>query len=742
MSMLMRTTFVYFTVLMLISTPSLAAEGGPSGVSSDRPRIALVMGGGGAHAVANLGVLKELERQNVPIDLIVGVGVGGLIGGLYASGMSIDEIGTLLTQTDWPEIFNPDTRREDLSFRRKQDDDDFLIKYKVGIKDGQAQLPKSLLPNGKFGWLLQKVTANTKGLGSFDELPISYRAMTMDMVSGELVALDGGALDRALLATLAAPGTLPPVEIDGRLLVTGSLLNNLPVDVARAWGADIIIAVDVGVFTRPVEDLNSVFRIVDQVSHLVQKDSTKRGIAQMHEADILIQPRIDPDAETDFSNIDETIAAGQAAMVAASARLAPLGIDQAGYVTLVSKQAARRILDPVVTRVIVTNDSRVADEVIESKINQPLNAPLDKQQLESDLRDIYALGAFQTVEFDLLDEADGKALEIRTVEDVTSRKFWRFGVSLEDDFQGNSAYTGSASFTWTQINRLNAEWRSVLRIGEFQQLSTELYQPVVDSGKWFVSVGAGFVERNVNAFVDDEIVQQFRVEEIAGQVAAGRVIGNTGEIRLGIMRGEGKARVNIGPEMPSQKFDLGGWIASAAHDSYDNVYFPKRGLNAAITWNGQRESLGSTIDVDIVAGNLGAANTWGAHSLLTSVTLQSQLNEVEGVQNLLTIGGLFNLSGYQRDSLSGRHTGVARAIYYREIRSNPLRGFLRATMYLGGSLELGNAWQDSDDISLSNSQLAGSVFVGLDTFIGPVYFAGGLAEGGESAIYLFIGRPQ
>ena len=742
MSMLQRTTLVHFASLILISTPILAAETDPPGAPADRPRIALVMGGGGAHAVASLGVLKELERQRVPIDLIVGNGLGGLIGGLYASGMSIDEIHALLTDTDWVEIFNPDTKREDLSFRRKQDDDDFLIKYKVGIKDGQAQLPTSLIPNAKLGWLLQKVTANTKGLASFDDLPVPYRAITMDMVSGELVALDAGALDRAVLATLAAPGTLPPVEIDGRLLVTGGLLDNLPVDIARDWGADVIIAVDVGVFTRPAEDLNSVFRIVDQVAHLLQRDSTKRAIEKLRDTDILIQPEIDPDEETNLSDGNEAIAAGQAAAVAVSARLAPLGIDQTAFATVMAEQAARRIVDPVITRVTIANDSRVADAVIESKITQSLNAPLDKPQLENDLRDVYALGAFRTVEFNLLDETDGKALEIRTIEDVTSRKFWRFGVSLEDDFEGNSAYTGSASFTWTQINRLNAEWRSVMRIGELQQLSTEFYQPVVDSGKWFVSVSAGYLERNVNTFSDDEITQQFRVEQITGQAAIGRVIGNTGEIRLGIMRGDGKSSVNIGPEAPSVDFDLGGYIASAAHDSYDNVYFPKHGLNARIAWNGQRESLGSSIDVDIVAGNLGMANTWGVHSLLTGITVQSQLNEVAGVQNLLTTGGLFNLSGFQRDSLSGRHTGVARAIYYREIRSNPLRGFLKATMYLGGSLELGNAWQDSDDISLSNSLLAGALFVGLDTFIGPVYLAGGLAEGGESAIYLFIGRPN
>ena len=742
MSLLLRTTLVQSALLTLLSAPCSATETGPPGTPGDRPRIAVVMGGGGAHAVASLGVLAELERQRVPIDLIVGNGAGGLIGGLYASGMSIEEIHTLLTETDWQEIFNPDTQREDLSFRRKQDDDDFLIKYKVGIKDGQAQLPTSLVPNGKFGRLLQKVTANTKGLGSFDELPIPYRAITMDMVTGELVALDAGALDRALLATLAMPGTLPPVEIDGRLLVTGGLLNNLPVDVARDWGADVIIAVDVGVFTSPIEDLSSVFRVVDQVAHLLQQNSTKRGITQLRETDILIQPRIEPDAETDFSDIDEDVTAGQAAAVTARARLTPLGIDQAAYAALAAEQAARKIVNPIITRVTIANDSRIADAVIREKIGQPLNALLDKPQLETDLREIYALGAFRTVEFDLLDDADGKTLQIRTIEDLTSQKFWRFGVSLEDDFEGNSAYTGSASFTWTQINQLNAEWRNVLRIGEVQQLSTEFYQPVVDSGKWFVSVGAGFVERNVNTFDDDSIVTQFRVEQIVGQASVGRVIGHTGEIRVGVMRGKGKSAVNIGEDLPSLDFDLGGYIASAAHDSYDNIYFPKRGLNARLAWNGQRESAGSTIDVDIVTGNLGMANTWGAHSLLTGITIQTQLNEVAGIQNLLTTGGLFQLSGYQRDSLSGRHTGVARAIYYRQIRSNPLRGFLNATMFIGGSLELGNAWQDSDDISLSNSLLAGSVFMGLDTFIGPVYFAGGVAEGGESAIYLFIGQPN
>ena len=151
--------------------------------------------------------------------------------------------------------------------------------------------------------------------------------------------------------------------------------------------------------------------------------------------------------------------------------------------------------------------------------------------------------------------------------------------------------------------------------------------------------------------------------------------------------------------------------------------------------------MGATTDIDVVEGTIGTVKSWGANTLLGSLKFQTQLKEVTGVENLLSTGGLFNISGYQRDELSGRHTAVGRVIYYRQFRSNPVRGLLDASLYVGGSVELGNAWQDSSDVKFSNSLFAGSLFLGADTFIGPVYLAGGLAEGGNSAFYLFIGRP-
>ena len=707
----------------------------------DRPSVAVVLGGGGAHAIASLGVLEELERQRVQIDAIVGTGIGGMIGGLYASGMTTAEIRELFVATDWRDIFDPDTRREDLSYRRKRDDDDFLIKFRVGIKNGQAQLPAALIPNGKLARLLQSSVAHTKGIQSFDDLPLAFRAVSMDLLTGEQVILDSGSLDRAILATLTAPGTLPPVQIDGRHLVTGSLLNNLPIDVARGLGADVIIVADVGPYLRTADEINSVFGIVDQVSHILQRQNSAASLAILRESDIVVRPVSVPARETDFSEIEERLAQGADSVVAVSDRLATIRVSDAEYRASEADRQERRATNPVISEIVLANESPVDDALILAQLSQPLNAPLDKEQLDDDLRKIYGIGAFSTVEFNLRPQGENAILELRTIENRSGNRFWRFGVSLQDDFDGNSAYTGSASFTWTQINRLGAEWRNVLRIGEVQQVATEFYQPVDKLGRYFVSALASFDEDNVNSFENGVITDQSRVRRVLGQLAVGRVFGNSGEILVGTIFGSGTTRSNIGDPFPSTTFDVGGLTASASYDTLDNVYFPHSGSTAAVSWVWLRDAMGATTDLDVVEGTIGTAKSWGTNTLLGSLKFQTQLKEVTGVENLLSVGGLFNLSGFQRDELSGRHTAVGRAIYYRRFRSNPIRGLLDASLYVGGSLELGNAWQNSSEVKFSNLLLAGSLFLGADTFIGPVYLAGGLAEGGHSALYLFIGRP-
>ena len=370
------------SILASETTPALSVDAN----ELERPRVAIVLGGGGAHAVAHLGILQELERQRVPIDLIVGTGMGGFIGGLYASGMTLVEIQDFMLDTDWADVFDPDTRREDLSFRRKRDDEDFLIKYRVGIKDGQAQLPTALVPNEKLARLLQSTLAHTKGVKSFDQLPIPFRTVSMDLITGEEVVLAADSLDRAILATLSSPGTLPPVEIDGRLLITGSLLNNIPVNVARDLGADIVIVADIGPYTRAAEELNSVFAIVDQVGHLLQRRNSVTSLSMLRDTDIVIRPAVGPAKETDFSSLDERLALGAEAVTAAAEDLSAIRLSNVQYEQLASARVSKRTLEPMITAIELSNDSGVDDALILAQLSQTLHAPLDKEQLNEDMR--------------------------------------------------------------------------------------------------------------------------------------------------------------------------------------------------------------------------------------------------------------------------------------------------------------------------------------------------------------------
>jgi NTE family protein len=722
-------------------TANAATNDKSTTANSSRPTVAVILGGGGAHGVTHLGVLAELERQRVPVDLVIGTGFGGIIGGLYASGMSIAEIDEFLFDTDWPDVFNPDTRREDLSFRRKRDDEDFLVKFSVGVKNGQAQMPTSLVPSDKLAQLLQSATANTKGVESFDDLPVPFRTVAMDLLTGNEVVLQSGALDRAMLATISAPGTLAPVQIGEHSLITGSLVNNLPVDVAREWGADVIIVVDIGVYIRTADDLNSIFAIVDQVSHLIQVRSSEAGIAQLSDRDFLVRPDIRPNKETDVLEPKLNVKKGAESIAAISDKLNSLALDEQQFAALQASRIDRRALNPIISEIVLVNNSQVDDAVILANLSQNLNEPLDGPALEEDLRKIYGIGSFASVDFSLREQDETSVLELTTIENQTGNKFWRFGIAMADDFNGNSAYTASASLTWTNLNAYGAEWRNVFRLGETQQISTQFFQPITRSGRYFSFLNAGFTDRNVNIFADGDILGQARVRETTAQLGLGRIFGNSAQVVVGILRGFGSSDSNIGTGVPSTEFDIGGYLVAWDFDTYNNIYFPKTGTRAAVSWVGQRESAGASFDVDIVKAGFGTAKTWGDKTFIAGVSLQSQLEDVPGAQNLVTLGGLFQLSGYQRDELSGRHTALARSVFYRKLQSNPLRGFLDATTYVGVSLELGNAWQNTDDISFSDSVLAGSIFFGADTFIGPVYLAGGLAEGGKSAAYLFVGRP-
>jgi NTE family protein len=288
-----------------------------------RPRVGLVLGGGGARGAAHVGVLKELERQRIPVDVIAGTSMGAIVGGLYASGMSAAELEELVGSLDWAGVLSDEPRREDLSFRRKQDDAQFPIDFELGVRGSDLVLPKGVIQGQKLDLLLRELTMDTAHIDDFDELPIPFRAIASDIERGEAYVMGNGDLARSIRASMSVPGVFAPVLVDNRLLVDGGLVGNLPVDVMQRLDVDVIIAVDVEFPLYRREELESALTISEQMLTILIRKETLRQVDRLGERDVMIRPELGIYASTNFGDIVETIEPGAAATRAQSG-LSPL----------------------------------------------------------------------------------------------------------------------------------------------------------------------------------------------------------------------------------------------------------------------------------------------------------------------------------------------------------------------------------------------------------------------------------
>src|SRR5580693_9079181 len=320
------------------ATPSAGQDPGPE-QNLIRPRICLVLSGGGARGMAHIGVLKVLEEMKVPIDCIAGTSMGAVVGGLYASGMTAAQIETTMRSVDWQEAFRDAPPRRDLAFRRKQDDRNFLVRLPLGLKHGKILLPKGFIQGQKLQETLRQLTLPFSNSTDFDLLPTPFRAVATDLVTGNAVLLDKGDLSIAMRASISAPGLFAPVEAQGRLLVDGGLAENLPVSVARAMHADILIVSDVSYPLQPRAALDSALSISNQMlAILVRKDSDRQR-ASLEPRDILIEPSLGSATATDFTVPNIVIARGEEAARISIPKLATLSVGDAAYAQYLARRA-------------------------------------------------------------------------------------------------------------------------------------------------------------------------------------------------------------------------------------------------------------------------------------------------------------------------------------------------------------------------------------------------------------------
>ena len=731
-----------------IAVSGATASAATAGAATEplRPHICLVLSGGGARGMAHIGVLKVLEELKVPIDCIAGTSMGAVVGGLYASGMSAADIDKTMRSVDWQEAFRDEPPRRDLAFRRKQDDRNFLVRLPLGLKHGQLLLPKGFIQGQKLQETLRQLTLPFSNSTDFDALPTPFRAVATDLETGAAVLLDKGDLAIAMRASISAPGVFAPVDYQGRLLVDGGLSENLPVSVARAMQADVLIVSDVSFPLQDRAKLDSAITISNQMlAILVRKDSDKQKNT-LTPQDVLLEPYLGTATQTDFAAAVGTIVQGEAAARGAEKRLAALSVDAAAYGRYVARRAAREPALPQVQFVRVDKESKRYEKTIMAEMQPLVGKQLDRDDVGARVTELYGLGNFETLDYSLVDQSDPdeSGLEMRARRKSWGPNYVRFGLNLQDDFQGNSRYNAAARFVLTELNTLGAELLTDVQIGSEPRVFSEFYQPLDAQRTWFVAPSARVELRDLPLYQKkNSQIADFRDREAEADLDVGRTLGNWGEIRAGFHRTNGATRVRYGdPSLVEPSYNNGEFFFKVSYDQLDNVHFPRDGETFALQWDADRRDLGSDIVRDRVAADWLVARSAGRNTLLWWTSAGSSLDgnvKPTALPEFYSLGGFFNLSGLAPASLIGPHYAISRAIYFRKIGRGG-EGFFEFPAYIGASFEVGNTWQRRGDMSLGSAHKDGSIFFAFDTYLGPLYLGGGYDERGTSAYYLFLGR--
>lgn len=716
---------------------SLAKKGNIT--TDNRPKTALVLSGGGARGAAHVGVLKVLEELNIPIDFVVGTSMGSIVGGLYSAGYSPAELENLIKNIDWDLALEDKPPREILSYKRKRADRD-LLGVEVGFnKKGKFTVPEGIRAGQELGFILKNALQRVGNINSFSRLPIPFTAVATNIETGELVTLKQGDLAKSIRASMSVPGFFVPVTIGDLKLVDGGLVSNLPVQVARDMGAQRIIAVDIGSGLIAEDKLGDVLKVTLQMINVLMKQNVDNSITALKTGDLYIRPDLGDFSSANFKEAYTIIPKGYAAASSMRVRLGNFSVSPNQYASWQKTQRkAEPSHQPKIDFIEVKGEDRVDKRQILAHMKHKVGSQLNIKTLKTDLEKIYSIGDFESVGYDLIHRANGDTgLKIDVVEKPWGPNYLRGSLQLSDDFEGGGSYGLILNHRLSQLNSLGAEWDNTLELGKRRGFTTEFYQPLTYDAKYFVATKLGISKDTRDVYDNDDRVGEYTVDRNGIKLDLGWTPRSDTEVRLGLEYEKVKGRLRVGQTsatLPNVEANIGALNFSVGIDSLDNPYFPTKGLSAELKVKFAIKALGS--DEEYNSAYLRANKFWsrGKGVYGTNLVLASSFDSELPIYENFSLGGLGKLSGLNNDQIDGEHLGLVNAFYYR-----PIGKLLPGN--IGFSLEAGNVWQNSDDISFDNLIYSGSVFWSMDSLIGAVYLGYGITDDSNEAIHLSLGRP-
>lgn len=713
----------------------------PSG-PQPRPRMGLALGGGSARGLAHIGVLQWLDEHRIPVDAVAGTSMGGLIGGMFATGMTTDEIRDFMASMDWARVLAPDSPFGDKTFRRKEDARAFPSVLEFGLKDG-FRLPSGLNPAEQVNLQFDRIALPYYAVRDFSALPVPFKCVAADLRASEVVVLESGRLAEALRATMAIPGVFPPVRLDNRTLVDGGILNNVPADVVRSMGADIVIAVDVSGDVNTPKTSDTIFAVLGEMLDVMMRAAMRPTLAG---ANIVLTPDLRTLTLTDFGRYAEFARHGYVAAEANRDRLLTYAVSEADYQAhLEARRARRRTMVPIPAFLQVDGVKGAQALVIRRQLRRHVGRPVDTAALERDLTLLTGSERYDTITYHLEEENGRAGLIVTAREKIHAPPYLLAAVDLQSSESSTISAAVRGRLTFFDVLTPGSEARLDGSVGQVTGIGAE-WVVALGSRGFFVAPRVSVSRAYVNLFADEALVSEYRLIRRNAGFDAGYTTGRSLELRVGYdyERIDGRSRIgeSVLPEVSGAQPH---WRARLVFDGQDSAVLPRRGLylrSEARRYTGavrlsQEPGAHQYADPDDLtqAEVTGSAFVRAGHrgSVFVAGGAGSSFGDTATI-NAFTMGGPLALSSLQRDEQRGSHYLLAAAGYFHRV-ARFLEGAV-GQVYVGGWAEHGGVFEKLDRLQPTTNFSAGAI---VETVIGPAFVMGSVGVDGRYRFNVGLG---
>jgi NTE family protein len=707
-----------------------------------KPRIGLVLAGGGAKGAAHIGVLAVLDELRVPIDCVVGTSMGALVGATFATGLRPAEIEREVLAIDWARVVGGQGRRDRMPIKRKLATMTYTIPLEVGLSRDGISMPGGLVVTQEIEQVIRTLVAPFRYTSDFDDLPIPFRAVATDMVAGEAVIIDSGDLAEAMRASMALPGVFSPVTRDGKVLSDGGMMRNLPVDIGRDLCADVVIAVWMSSPPPEASGLASALSLVGRSVDVMIGANEREQIASLTANDVAIEVQMGDIGTSDFQRVPEAVELGRLAANAVREQLSRYSVSEAEYSAWVEGLGQAQVGGTQLSGVRIVGTQRVNPDYVRAQIaNAAPGAVVTAEAIAEDTDLIYALGDFERIDYQLTGPADARVLEIAPVEKGWGPNFFRFDLGMATYEGGDMFAILRLDHDRTWMNSRGGQWHNALQLGRQSLLVSDFYQPIDVRQRFFVQPIISSQEEVEDLYRDRDRVARYELRERYAQVDFGVNLGTRAQLRMGLRNGWHEAELDTGvaalPEL--ERTEDTSFQFRAYYDTRDSVALPTRGSFLTSRYVDSDDSLGGEFDYSLIEAFYAKAfGVRGGNSLSIAVGGADTLSGVLPVTEQFTFGGIRTFPGLRPGEFRGSAYWSTSARYsWRLFEIGPLTG---QAVYAGLRVQAAEMRQRTDGLEPETLYgLSGSV--GGRTPVGPFLFSLGYVDGGEWQLQFTLGRP-